>query len=551
MLSFFKHSPYATCPENEEISSVEGVGTAGEMLSLSFSISKTDSTTELQLTPTDLQSPNGLIPKSCIDLFVVKVWEQAGIGVYQSQSVQVAELLLKDDRVPLRDHYTRRGRCRHWKHLLRRSSLYQPPDIGIDGDVFTSLDTNQSKQIWVSVKIPSDTVPGFYSGHIDLREPSQGNAQRLDLQIEVLPFRLLEANQDLFIWFKGTLDCNWPQHFLSEQSFRAQLQDIYAHGFRSISLNEHNTDLLQRAVDIADDIGFNREIVLTAPYPARFSKIDFRNLTPIYYVSDEVDVRGDSYISSHIEQWHRIKHAGGQTMASLVNQTFTKRFFDKSDIGCPPEILSYYLPSNLTYFLAHSEFPKLRERKTYYYWQSHMEKPDVHRVLAGVYLWKSKADGIAPYCYQHLPTAPFSPFNDFDEWEPGFQVGSVKRPFKDHMTTYPATSGSIPTRQWKGLADGINDLRYLTTLAKTIKDHEASSSPAIQTVIHESWRRVELFFYRISLNQIEILSETTPIPYKEIMSDEYAGFREQVARDIVALQTLASAQRNFMGALSE
>jgi len=35
------------------------------------------------------------------------------------------------------------------------------------------------------------------------------------------------------------------------------------------------------------------------------------------------------------------------------------------------------------------------------------------------------------------------------------------------------------------------------------------------------------------------------------MSDEYAGFREQVARDIVALQTLASAQRNFMEALPE
>ena len=174
MLSFFKHSPYATCPENEKIGSVEGVGTAGEMLSLSFSISTTDSTTELQLTPTDLQSSNGLIPKSCIDLFVVKVWEQAGIGVYQSSSVQVAELLLKDDRVPLRDHYTRRGRCRHWNHLLRRSALYQPPDIRIDGDVFTSLDANQSKQIWVSVKIPGDTGPGFYSGHIDLREPQSG-----------------------------------------------------------------------------------------------------------------------------------------------------------------------------------------------------------------------------------------------------------------------------------------------------------------------------------------------------------------------------------------
>ena len=542
MLSFFKHLPYSACPENEKISLVEGVGTPGEMLSLSFSISSPDSITELLLSPTDLKSSNNLIPKSCIDLFVVKVWEQAGIGVYQSASVPVAELLLKDDRAQLHDCYTRRGRCQHWKHLLRRTALYQPPDVRIDADILTSLEANQSKQVWVSVRIPSHTMAGIYNGHINLHEQHQKTVQRLDLQIEVLPIKLLEADQDLFIWFKGTLDCNWPQHYLSEERFRSQLQDIYLHGFRSISLNEYSSDRLQRAVDIADDIGFNRNVVLTYPCPARFSKINFRNLNPIYYISDEIDVRGERSVRDHIDQWHRIKHTGRPTMASLVQQSFARRIFDESDIGCPPEILSYYLSSNLTYFLAHSEFPQLRERKTYYYWHSHMEKPDVHRVLAGLYLWKSKADGIAPYCYQHLPSAPFSPFDDFDEWEPSFQLGSVKKAFKDHMTTYPATSGSIPTRQWKGLADGINDLRYLTTLAATIKKYETCKSPEVQSCISESWGRVERFLRRISLNQIDILSETNPVPYEGISSEEYARFREQVGRDIVALDAVASTE---------
>ena len=542
MLSFFKNSPYSTCAENEKISSVEGVGTAGEMLSLSFSISATESTTELLLSPSNLRSSNNLIPKSCIDLFVVKVWEQAGIGIYQSSPVRVAELLLKDDRVPLRDGYTRRGRCQHWRHLLRRSPLYQPPDIRLAGDVLTSLDANQSKQIWVSVHVPGDTVPGIYRGHIDLQERNQRSVQRLDLQIEVLAIKLLEADQDLFIWFKGTLDCNWPQHYLSEKRFRSHLQDIYTHGFRSISLNECSSDRLQRAVDIADDIGFNRNLVLTGPYSDWFSKINFRGLSPIYYVSDEMDLRGEPFVRDHIEQWHRVKDAGGQTMASLVQQSFTKRLLDNSDIGCLPEILSYYLSSNLTYFLAHSEFSQLRERKTYYYWHSHMEKPAVHRVLAGLYLWKSKADGIAPYCYQHLPSAPFSPFDDFDEWEPDFQLGPVNRPFKDHMTTYPAKFASIPTRQWKGLADGINDLRYLTTLAATIKKYKTCNSLAVHNSISESWRRVESFLSRISLTQIDILSETNPVPYGEIAAEEYSRFREQVARDIVLLDAIAASE---------
>src|SRR5204862_4955486 len=106
----------------------------------------------------------------------------------------------KDDRVPLRDGYTRRGRCQHWRHLLRRSPLYQPPDIRLAGDVLTSLDANQSKQIWVSVHVPGDTVPGIYRGHIDLQEHNQRSVQRLDLQVEVLPIKILEADQDLFIW---------------------------------------------------------------------------------------------------------------------------------------------------------------------------------------------------------------------------------------------------------------------------------------------------------------------------------------------------------------
>lgn len=539
MLSLFKHQPYSSKPLDERISRLEAYGTPGEMLSLSFSISSPDSVTELLLTPTDLACSSNCIQKSCVSLFVVKVWEQAGIGVYQSSPVRVAELLLKDDRTPLRDGYTRRGRCRHWRHVVRKSALYKPPDVCVDGDAHTSLNANEQKQIWASVNIPSNAQPGLYKGHIQLQEKNQRTAHRLDLHLEVLPFKLLEADQDLFIWFKGTLDCNQPQHYLDEKRFRVQLQDIYNHGFRSISLNEYNSDKLQRAVDIAASIGFNRNILLTALYPARFSKVNFRQLTPIYYISDEMDARGEPSTRNHIEQWHRIKNGLGQTMASLVHQSFAKRLFDKKDIGCPPEILSYYLPANLTYFSAHSEFSKLRERKTYYYWQSHMEKPDVHRVLAGVYLWKSKADGISPYCYQHLPQPPYSPFDDFDEWEPDFNQGSERLIFKDHMTTYPAVSGSIPTLQWKGLADGIIDLRYLTTLVSTIKKSEACSSPAVQARIRKSWQKVEQFLRRISLREIDITSETNSAPYQEIMSEEYARFREQIAKDIMALNELA------------
>jgi hypothetical protein len=225
-------------------------------------------------------------------------------------------------------------------------------------------------------------------------------------------------------------------------------------------------------------------------------------------------------------------------MSSLVRQTFAKRLFDKDDIGCAPDVLSYYLPANLSYFQVHSKLPGSAAAKTYYYWQSHMEKPDVHRVLAGLYLWKSKAHGIAPYCYQHLPQPPFSPFDDFDEWEPGSRAGRTKHPFKDHMTTYPARSGSIRTIQWKGMADGIYDLRYLITFESAIRELENCRSAEDRLFINEARSRFDRFLRRISLTAININSDTEATPYQDIKAEEYASFREQLARDIIVLAGL-------------
>ena len=539
MFSFFKHSPYAPFPTEEAVKSLRGFGTAGEMLSLSFSLSASEGIAELELTGSDLESTEASLPKSCVSLFIVKVWEQAGIGVYQSTPARVAELLLKDDRAQLGDSYSRRGQCGHWKHLLRASQLYRPPDVRLEGNAHTTLDSNEAKQIWVTIKIPADSVPGHYRGYLEVKskEPKHAN-QRLRLELEVLPIKLVEPEQDLFIWYKGTLDCNRPQHYVRPEVFRAQLQDIYSHGFRSISLNEVKPSLLQQALNIANSIGFNRHVLLTAPHPESFTQIDFKNLRPVYYISDELDTRPESFIRDHIENWNKIKTAGGRTMSSLLRRTFASRFSDPDDIGFAPDLISYYLPTNLNYFLAHSEFEPLQKDRSYYYWHSHMEKPDVHRVLAGLYLWKSKAAGIAPYCYQHLPKAPFSPFDDFDEWEPDFHVGSLRRPFKDHMTTYPARFGSIPTLQWKGMADGIYDLRYLTTFEAALKRFKDCRPHEGGPFVEAARLRCEQFLKRISLKDVNINSETISVPYRHIMPEEYSVFREQLARDIMTIAEL-------------
>ena len=533
-ISVLEHQPFAPSSTGHSITELHAAAAPGEMASLSFSLQAADSAVELTLQASDAMNGSAAVP---IELYVVHTWEQAGIGLYQSAAQLVAELLLKDDRQPLRDSY--RPGCGHRRHFYRRAPHYQPPDIRLRGEVCTTLQAGQRKQFWVSAKVPGDASPGVYLSTISISAltPESRIVRQLPLRLEILPIRLAEPAQDLFLWYKGTLDCRHPQHYVPEHILRAQLQDIYDHGFTSVSLIEASPEYLQPAIDIANAIGFRRNLLLEGPFHQGYRKLSFGKLQPIYYLSDKLDI--PRYVHStrhHFRNWRLARAAGAASMSSLISQQFARRLLDNRDIGHAPSIFSFYLPTNLDYFRAFAAFPELRNYTTYYYWKCHMEKANLHRVLAGVFLWKSKADGIAPYCYQHRPKFPNSAFNDFDEWEPGYFFGSEQRPFKDHMSTYPAAEGSIPTAQWKGLSAGLFDLRYLATLEAALQTASKSGGGPLLRAADEIRREVDRFLSRINLRTIAILDEHEAEPYADIQPEEYARFRALVAHALVDLQ---------------
>lgn len=534
-LTFLHHPPFGPRPENQEITVLRCRAAPGEPVSTAFGLSTQRPVSNVELLASDLTGPSAGVAGKVIDIYVVKEWPQAGVGVHQSAPQVVGELLLKDDRQPIRDRY--RIGCRHWRQVLRPARYYSPPDVRLQGRAVTDLHSATPKQIWVSIRVPGDARPGTYHGWIEVSSPTGTFAgQRLALELEVLPLALLEPEQDLFLWFRGTLDPYAPQHYVSPAVFRAQLQDIFEHGFRSISLNEYRRERLQRAVDIASQVGFRRNLVLRPSAIPWIDTVNLRGMRPLFYVSDEIDRRGETSIATHIAQSRMVKQRHGATMVSLMGYRFARRLRDEGDIGHPPDVVSYYLPENLDYFRAHGAFSELRGVPTYYHWASHMEKPNVHRVLAGFYLWRSGASGIAPYCYQHLPRYPSSPFNDFDEWDDSERIGNDEPPFKDHMTTYPGRSGPIPTVQWKGLSAGLYDLRYLTTLAATLDRVSRSADPAAAHVVEGVRSRLGSLLNGINMSSINITSSCDQEPYAQRDPSEYERYRRSVADDIVLLQ---------------
>ncbi len=520
----------------EVVSSIQVCGTAGETISLPFEIVSDQQLPEFHLDASDTTVNNSGIN---IELFVAKTWQTAGVGIYQSTSMPVAELLLKDDRISLQDGY--RKATNNWRDIFKPLNFYDGPSLPTHHNVRTTLLADQPKVFMARIRIADQAKPEAYT--TVLHGSADGKiVLAVSMKIVVTPIQLLKPTQDFFIWYKGRLDRHCPQHYVSENLFRQQLLDIMEHGFNSISIGETNTELAQKAIDIAEEIGFEK-IALMPPFP-ELTKLQFRKAQPIIYLSDELDMHVEfakkdkprALIEYHQLNWTRAKTVNGAaTMASLLNHTFIKRFQNADDIGHAPEIVSLYLNRNKEYLQFSEQLKSSFTSKLFYYWQCFMEKPSLNRVLAGAYLWKSGAAGISPYCYQHMPVYPNSPFDDFDEWEPDFHESGINRPFKDHMTTYPARNGIIPTLQWEALRDGITDFKYWFTLHHWIGKGLASQSKETVALAEAARQRSEAILSRIDLTAITINSETEQEPYRDIAPYEYEEFRNQLRDDIQAL----------------
>jgi hypothetical protein len=81
-------------------------------------------------------------------------------------------------------------------------------------------------------------------------------------------------------------------------------------------------------------------------------------------------------------------------------------------------------------------------------------------------------------------------------------------------------------------------LRYLITFESAIRELENCRSAEDRLFINEARSRFDRFLRRISLTAININSDTEATPYQDIKAEEYASFREQLARDIIVLAGL-------------
>ncbi len=479
----------------ERSTKLEVVAAKGELEPASFVIrSPFVGKNRIDIEVDDLVGKNSSIDSSNVDIKIVKAWYQAG-GAWTKHRIDkmespklVPELLLNDDSLIRVDNSTRTNFLR-----LSRGTNIQYIDIGSrdvtdrpiihsiadfpvqDAASFQpfSLAKGENKQLWVTVKIPLDTLEGTYIGLLKIIDDGRLIGS-LTLQVNVLPFVLREPKLEYSIYYRGKLDGgsgSISSEYKSETQLEAELTNMKLHGITNPTVyqrlyNKHDRSrredmksisLLKRYLQIRQDVGYSQRPLYFlgnttgAPKDGKSvaileqTVISVKSLAAAYgatgfYIYGIDEATGQQLIEQ-LYGWRRVHALGGKVFVAGNTRHF------ETVNGATDIIVFYGMPDSQEAEKWHSRNKKIF---SYHNPQTGPENPALFRKNYGILLWQRDFDGAMPYAYQH---SMGSIWNDFDHEK-----------YRDHNFTYPTKNGVIDTLAWEGFREGVDDVRYIATL---------------------------------------------------------------------------------------
>jgi hypothetical protein len=448
---------------------------AGEYESLSVVVYGLQETKDLTLACSPLRAAAATIPATAVDLRLVKSWFQGattGIG-YAKEKWLIPELLLKDDRlvrveVDTQENYVRSTATDGSASYLLCSG---PDSANLDGvrpqDAATlqplDLAAGDSREFWLTIQVPADATPGTYEATVTFT--SQAGSATLPLQLTVHPFALQPSRLTYSIYYRATLAADGlptiSSEGKSEAQYRAEMADLKAHGVLYPTNYQGRKGNLQRALEIRREcgmpagpfynLGYSVGPQTEAQLPGLRQEVSWwletlkpYGYTTVYFYG--IDEATGEALARQKAAWKATQDAGGKTFVACYKNTFEAMgaLLNTAVLAGPPdpdEAAKYHAVGSQVFCYANP--------------QVGVEDPAVYRRNFGLALWKAGFDGAMDYAYQHGFNHVW---NDFDD-----------KTYRDHNFTYPTVSGVIPTLAWEGFREGVDDVRYVTTLEQAIR----------------------------------------------------------------------------------
>jgi len=344
-----------------------------------------------------------------------------------------------------------------------------------------NIPAQTNKQFWITIKVPDDASAGVYTGSINLYANKE-LLGTLELKLRVLPFKLTQPYYISSIYYAGgpysSNNGAISAYYKSELQVKKELQDMYAHGVTNPQLVHYSDDLskFERVLEIRAELGMTGQpLFFQGKYnmgydistPVTLAKLELLkkkvkavmeiakkfNISEVYFYGID-EARGDM-VTAQKPVWQAIHEAGGKVFVA----GYPGQFELSGDVL---DLLISRSDKKET-ALWHAAGKKIG---CYGLPQSGLENPEVYRRNYGLLLWKRDFDMACDFAYHW---SFYNTWNDFDHSQ-----------YRDHNFVYPTVDGVIDTIAWEGYREGVDDVRYLTTLMQTIKEAKNSKDKNMQ-----------------------------------------------------------------------
>ncbi|NOY83065.1 MAG: DUF4091 domain-containing protein [Kiritimatiellaeota bacterium] len=399
-----------------------------------------------------------------------------------------------------------------------------------------NVPANETKEFWLIVHVPAGTAPGVYRGTLTLRTSNAGK-KNLPFSVEVLPFRLRPNKRPIGMYWRDDAPPDVR---------RKQVRDMLAHGVTAVAigrtfpkLRDRNGKLLLDAADLLALLRDLHRLGVRGPIPfemgrlmshirrlypgrkqeeydalyvegvRRLQAISTRPDTPqlLFYPVDEIGNSEDRGRKAHDECALIRRVPGAVSYITVNNYKAGEKWGDTFDIWCGNIV---YTPEQEKKLLA-------RGKRYMRYGSAYLNDPRKTRSSSGFGFYIRPAEAMYYWHYQY-PTG--DPFNDFD--------GAAR----DWCAAYPGPNGDpIPTTDWEGIREGVDDMRYIATLKYFAE--QAAQDPRTAGLARKARSTLEV-----------VLAEDSPVQTefrKDLDNDAYHALRRRLADSIAELVAALNA----------
>lgn len=490
----------------ERTSTVTFSACRGEFEPASFVLRAQDlDMASVTLTATDLRSVNGsaFIPSKNVDIKIVKPWFQSyygwnEIGKSKPEDFRqklFPELLLNNDALVRVDvsaerNYVKLEQGREAIYVWVNQKKLTPSNQGLqttqefpirDAKTLQPFDLprNTSKQVWITMFVPQDTPSGRYAGDIEVR--SNGVLLgKITLNFTVYTFELAEPKITHSIYYRAVLNnekATISSEYRNAAQMREDLQDLLNHGVTNPTMYQplSNQKQLDEALRLRQNLGMNTGPLyyIGAQTTATFLGNHARQAeTNLKTVLSNVNAIAQRYGYQSVYIYGRDESKGAELVAQRQSWEIVHSLRSKVFVAGYDD--AFGLVGDSLDLLVHANQPSALEAQKWHQMghqifnyanpQTGPENPFLFRLNYGIVLWANGYDGAMPYAYQHCF---------------GLCWNDVDHPtYRDHNLTYPTADGVIDTLAWEGFREGIDDVRYLTTL-ENLTSAVSTSDPSI------------------------------------------------------------------------